>query len=395
MEKIFRDSNDVSPGIVAAASWAWRLIIIALAIVLLYQGIMAFSDVTIPVAIAALLTAALFPARRSLVKLKVPNTLAAVICVLGLLLGLFLIMAIIGAMVVKELPQLGDQVLRDFANLSQWLSESPFAVNQEQINDWLNQIYRWANHSRSEIASYAAGFGSKMGQILTGALIALITTFFMLKDSKKFYHGLVSLCPEVYRPSFRHGIQEAWASLVAFMRATVTVAFLDALGVLVACLILGTPLPWAVFAFTFVVCFIPIVGAFSAGAIAALLTLVAQGPISALLMIVAVILVMNVEGNVLQPLLLGRAVELHPLAVMLGLAIGAGLAGITGAVLAGPVMAFVTAYIRGYRKYQSRLGDTEDQMAHEITVDSGVQEVAAREQIARDAQVLPDSQLLD
>lgn len=370
MEKIFRDSSDVSPGIVAAASWAWRLIVIGMAVVLLYNGIMAFAEVTIPVAIAVLFAAALFPLRRLLVKIKIPNTLAAAICVLGFLLVLFLIMAVIGAMVVKELPQLGDKVLKDFADLSQWLSESPFSVNQSQITDWFNQLYHWANHSRSEIAAYAAGFGSKMGQILAGALITLVTTFFLLKDSKKFYQGLVSLCPAVYRSTFSYGIQEAWVSLVAFMRAAVTVAFLDAIGVLVACLILGTPLPWAVFAFTFVICFIPVIGAFSAGTVAALLTLVAQGPVSAVLMIVAVILVMNVEGNILQPLLLGRAVELHPLAVILGLTIGAGLAGITGALLAGPIMAFVTAYIRGHRKYRAGLanttGETEIAIADDV-----------------------------
>lgn len=136
-------------------------------------------------------------------------------------------------------------------------------------------------------------------------------------------------------------------SLVAYMRAQVLVALVDALGILAGALVLGLPMPLALFALTFVTAFVPVVGAVLAGTVACALALVTHGPVTALIMLGITVLVMEAEGHFLQPILLGRAVALHPLVVLVGLVVGSTLAGILGALLAIPVLAFFVAFVRG------------------------------------------------
>ena len=141
--------------------------------------------------------------------------------------------------------------------------------------------------------------------------------------------------------------ERGWVSLIAYMRAQVLVALVDAIGILIGALALQLPMAWALFALTFITAFIPVVGAVLAGTVACALALVTHGPTSALIMLGITILVMQLEGHFLQPILLGRAVSLHPLAVLIGLAMGATVAGIVGALLVIPLMAFSVAFLRG------------------------------------------------
>ncbi|MBK8458971.1 MAG: AI-2E family transporter [Micropruina sp.] len=159
----------------------------------------------------------------------------------------------------------------------------------------------------------------------------------------------VSFLPERYQePTARAG-QGGWGSLVSYMRAQVLVCLVDAAGVALVAQILGLPMVLALFVITFFLSFIPVVGAFVAGSLAVLLALVTNGWVAALIMLGGTVLVMWSESHFLQPLLLGRAVSLHPLAVLLALVMGAEVAGIVGALLVIPTLAFVVSFLRSLR----------------------------------------------
>jgi len=203
------------------------------------------------------------------------------------------------------------------------------------------------NNSKAELASVAAKAGVGVGHFLAGFAIALIATFFFLASGDQIWNALLKVVPRHYQVATDRASTRGWESLVAYMRAQVLVALVDAIGILIGALALQLPMAWALFALTFVTAFVPVVGAVLAGPVACALALVTHGPVSALIMLAVTVLVMQAEGHFLQPILLGRAVSLHPLAVLIGLAIGATLAGIVGALLVIPVLAFFVAFIRG------------------------------------------------
>ena len=179
--------------------------------------------------------------------------------------------------------------------------------------------------------------------------IALISTFFFLASGPRLWGAVSSIVPAHYRVDTHRAAGNGWVSLVAYMRAQVLVALVDATGMLAGALILQIPMAWALFAFTFFTAFIPVVGAVLSGTIAVLLALVTHGPVTAVIMLAITIAVVQLEGHFLQPVLLGRAAALHPLAVLIGLAVGGTLAGIVGVLLVIPVLAFTVAFIRGLR----------------------------------------------
>jgi predicted PurR-regulated permease PerM len=174
----------------------------------------------------------------------------------------------------------------------------------------------------------------------------LFALFYFLYDGRGIFGFVLKFFPIRAREQVDAAARRGWGSLSSFVRATILVAFVDAIGVLIAALIIGVPLAPALAALVFLGAFVPIVGALVAGFIAVLVALVALGWVQALIMLGAIILVQQVEGHVLQPFLLGRAVKLHPLAVILGIAIGIVVGGIVGALIAVPVLAFGKAFVQ-------------------------------------------------
>jgi predicted PurR-regulated permease PerM len=183
-------------------------------------------------------------------------------------------------------------------------------------------------------------------EVLTGALLVLFATFFFLRDGRKIWRFIVRLLPVNARWSLSDAGDASWATLGAYVRATVLVAFIDALGIGLALLILRVPFPFPLAALVFLGAFIPIVGASVSGAVAVLVALVDKGWVVAVILLGAVILVQQLEGHVLQPIIMGRAVAIHPLAVIIGIASGVVLAGIIGALIAVPLIAVLNTGVR-------------------------------------------------
>jgi predicted PurR-regulated permease PerM len=339
--------RSVPQGLVTASQWAWRVLAVGAAGGVIWLGLKHFSAVSIPLAVAMLLTAMLHPFAERLRGWKVPKALSSLLSMLAMALVVGGILTAIGAQIVREWPELFNKFAVAVRTLLEWLATGPLQIDQDQINTQIFALTEWMNESRAMLAGMAAAAGAGVGHFFAGAAITLIATFFFLADGSRIWKSVLILLPEHYREPVGRASGKGWESLVSYMRAQVLVAFVDALGILIGALILRVPMAWALFAFTFITAFIPVVGAVLAGTLATALALVSGGWVTALIMLAVTVLVVECEGHFLQPVLLGRAVSLHPLAVLVGLAVGAILAGIVGALLVIPVLAFSVAFVKG------------------------------------------------
>ena len=345
---------DIPRGLTVAAGYAWRLMLLAVFAAALLWAFGYFSAVTIPVVIAILLTAMLTPIKRGLMRVGIGPMGASALSVLLMIVFVASIFTFVGSQVAQEGPQLVDMFSSGIQGLMAWLRELPYAVNQSALDTWVQQGLDWLRGQASFLASGLASAGIAFGNFAMGLLTCLIVLLFLLGQGRTIFAATIGvLVPRHYRAQVDAAGLRGWTSLVAYMRAAVIVALADALGVAAAAMILGVPLVAALFALTFFLAFIPILGAVTAGAVAVLLALVSHGPVSGLIMLVAVILVMQLETNLLQPLVMGKAVNLHALSVILGITVGGVLGGVLGALLAIPTLAFTVAFVSSLRQHEA------------------------------------------
>ena len=332
-----------------AAAWAWRVILVA-ALVYFVGWILGFlSEVVIPVAVAILLAAALKPVANRLHTWGLARGLAAAVTLLGGIAVIAGALTLIINSIAGQAGELGQQVVSGFSQLVEWLRNSPIGINESwfSVDEWGTRIQQFLIDSQSTIATYAGDVGTQVGHFLAGIAICLFSLFYFLYDGRGIFSFLLNLMPRAAQSRADVAAIRGWQSLSGYVRATVVVALVDAIGVLIVALALRLPLAPALAALVFLGAFIPLVGAFVSGFVAVLVALVAVGWVQAVIMLAGIILVMQVEGHILQPFLLGRAVHLHPLAVLLAIAIGIIVAGIVGALVAVPILAFVKTFIQG------------------------------------------------
>ncbi len=342
-----RDFDQVVPkGLQIAAAWSWRvMLVVAVAIGLGYVA-GTYSEVTIPVAVAILLAALLSPVASRLKKWGVPHGLAAFISVFGGLAVVFGALFGIGALIAGESSTLVTQTVQGFDQMLKWLDKSPLNLSQIDTSQWVDRLKDLLVNSKSAIATYAADIGSRVGHFVAGFAIAMFALFYFLYEGRRIFTFMLNFFPRSSRKRVDEAARLGWNSLVSYVRATIIVAFTDGVGVFIVAMILGVPLAPALAALVFIGAFIPLVGAFVSGFVAVVIALVALGWVQALIMLAGITLVMQVEGHILQPFLLGRAVKLHPLAVLLGIAVGIVTAGIVGALIVIPILAFSKTFIQ-------------------------------------------------
>lgn len=343
------EPDPIPQGVRTAAGWTWRALVFA-ALVWGVGWLMGeFSQVTVPLAIALLLSALMHPLAARLKAWNWPPLAAAATCLLVMVLIIVGIGFGVGVSAARQAPELVQQAVAGFDRLLQWLAGDPWRVDQAQIDSWMASLTQWVSDSRSVLAGYAARIGSGVGHFLAGIAIALIAAFFFLAQGEELWRGFVRLMPERYRRPTDRAAHRGWTSLISYMRAQVIVSAVDAAGVSIIAAFLGVPMALALFALTFIVCFIPVVGAIIAGTVATSLALIVNGPVAALIMAGGTVAVMWLESHLLQPLVLGKAASVHPLAVLIGIAVGAQLGGIVGALVVIPVLAFAVAFVRSLR----------------------------------------------
>ncbi|MGW7367583.1 AI-2E family transporter [Streptomyces sp. NPDC054841] len=347
-------------GMRVAAEAGWRLLVLAGTLWVLMKAISAVQLVVLAFVAALLITALLQPTVTRLRKIGLPRGLAtAVTAILG-----FVVMGLVGWFVVWQvldnLDNLADRVKDGIEELKRWLLDSPFHVTEQQINDIAKNLSDTIGTNTEEITSAGLQGVTVMVEILTGILLAMFSTLFLLYDGKRIWQWTLKLVPAQARPGVAGAGPRAWRTLTAYVRGTVVVALIDAIFIGLGIYFLDVPLavPLAVFIFLF--SFIPLVGAVVSGALAVVVALVTQGVFTALMVLLVVLAVQQIEGHVLQPFILGRAVRVHPLAVVLAVAAGGLTAGIGGAVVAVPLVAVtntVVGYLRAYGQEQAvRIG---------------------------------------
>jgi predicted PurR-regulated permease PerM len=334
------DGDTVPSGLRIAAAWSWRVILVGGLLYLLLQVVGLLMEVVVPVLVALLLAALLQPGAAALVTRRWPRSLAAL---LMLLVGMCIVAGIITLVVnrvVADWDGLTSQISRGLTQIQDSIVRT-FPITKTQLQQLVQQAQKAIGANQSAITSGALSTASSVTRFFTGLLVTLLTLFFFLRDGRSIWLWVVGLLPRDARAYVDEAARRSWRTLISLERATVAVALIDAIGIGIGLLILRVPLALPLAALVFIGAFIPIIGSVLAGAVAVVVALVSNGFVTALLTLGVVILVMNLEGHVFSPLLLGRAVKIHPLAVVLGIATGVIVGGIFGALIAVPIIAVV------------------------------------------------------
>jgi putative heme transporter len=304
------------------------------------------SVVVVPLAVALLFASLLAPGVTWLHTHRVPRGLATTIVLLA---GLAVVGGLIYFMVatlVDGLPDLGARLDESYRQLRDWLTNGPLGLTGDQLDTMLNEAKDWVNRNRSQLATGALGVLSTASSVIAGLLVVVFLLVFFLHDGARMWRGTTEFLPETARTKVRAAGDRAFHDLTAYVRTTLIVASIDALGIGVGLWVTGVPLVLPLSALVFIGAFVPIVGAFVSGLVAVLIALVSQGFVVALIVVGVVVLVQQLEGNVLEPLLMSRSVQLHPVAVLLSITVGVELAGIVGALFAVPILATARAVYR-------------------------------------------------
>jgi predicted PurR-regulated permease PerM len=333
------DAN-VPNGLRTAAAWSWRLIVVLAGCYALLFAAAYVAVVVVPVIVALLLAALLQPGAASLVGRGWPRSLAAFTM---LVVGLGVVAGIITLVVERftaGFSDLAGQVSEGIGQVQSFVVRT-FPITRGQLEDAVAQVQETLVDNQDTIASGALTTAATVGEVFAGIVLALFTLFFFLKDGRSIWLWIVGLFPRDSRAYIDEAGRRSWRTLISYVRATAAVALVDAIGIGIGLAVLGVPLVIPLAALVFLGAFIPIIGSFLAGSVAVLVALVSVGPIKALIALGVVVAVMQLEGHVLQPLLLGRAVRVHPLAIVLAIAAGLLIAGIFGALIAVPIVACV------------------------------------------------------
>ncbi|MET8769682.1 AI-2E family transporter [Streptomyces sp. NPDC004658] len=338
-------------GVRVAAEAGWRLLVLAGTVWVLMRVISAIQLVVFAFVIALLVTALLQPTVARLTRRGVPRGPATALTAISGFVVIGLMGWFVTWQVMENIDTLSNQIQSGIDDLRNWLLKSPFHVTDKQINQIAKNLREAIGANADQITSAGLEGVQVIVEALTGILLVFFSTLFLLYDGKRIWQWFLKLVPAAARPGVAGAGPRAWRTLTAYVRGTVLVALIDAIFIGIGIYFLDVPMavPLAVFIFLF--SFIPLVGAVASGALAVIVALVTQGVFTAVMTLVVVLAVQQIEGHVLQPFILGRAVRVHPLAVVLTVAAGGMVAGIGGAVVAVPLVAVTNTVVGYLRQY--------------------------------------------
>ena len=333
-----------------AATMSLRFLLIVAALTVVVYGLVRLSAVVLPVLIALLLASLLAPPAEWLKRKRVPGVLATTIVLLGSLLVVIGLLASIVPAVAAQSGELAGQARAGFQQATIFLVQGPLGINQAQIDGTINMAIERLRGSLGGVASGVLTGATIFANALAQTILTLIVAFFFVNDGRRIWGGLVGLL----RPSVRDDAdalgKRSFTILKAYSRGIIVVAVVDAVLIGLALLLIGVPLTLPIVVLTFLGAFFPLIGAVVTGAVAVLVTLFSNGLTDAILVLVAVLIVQQVEGNLLYPYVVGGSLELHPLLILLALAGGTAVAGVVGALIAVPMAAVASgalSYLSG------------------------------------------------
>ena len=295
-----------------AAGYAWRLIVVAIALWGLGQILAATTAVVIPLAVALLLTALLMPIAVLLNhRLNIPRHAASAITVLAFLAIVIGLLSLAGTRLVAGVTDLVDQAGLGIDRVTDWLQNGPLHIGGDKIAEYIQTGREWVAENSQTLSRGALRASGTATEFAAGTLIAMISTFFFLAEGDRIWAWLVRLMPEQAQSAIHEGFRRGFVSLGAYARTQCLVAAVDAVFITLGARALNLPLLIPMALIIFFASFIPIIGAFVSGALAVLVALVTQGPVAALIMLAVILAVQQIEGHVLQPVLMSKAVALH------------------------------------------------------------------------------------
>ncbi|GAB3607318.1 hypothetical protein GCM10027413_27270 [Conyzicola nivalis] len=336
-------------GMKIAGAWAWRLLAVAGVLVVFGLLIIQLRDIVIPLMIAVLVAALLVPIVQFLVRHRWPKALAVAVALLGAIVVITGLIYLIVWQIRQGYGDIQERSITAYEDFQTWLNTT-FGINSDEFNGYLDDGIAAIQADSSSLWSGALTVGTTAGHFLVGVLLVLFATLFILIDGKGIWNWVVRLFPRKARAAVDGSGHAGWITLTTFVKVQIFVAFVDAVGIGLGAFILGLPfggfpLVIPITIAVFLGSFIPVVGAVVTGTIAIFVALVYLGPIQALVMLGIVLLVQQIEGHVLQPLVMGAAVKVHPLAVVFAVAAGSGVAGIIGALFAVPLVATLNVMV--------------------------------------------------
>ena len=336
----------IGAGISWLARWSLRLLLIAAAGVVLGTLIGRLWSVVLPVLLGLLLASVLWPPTAMLCRRRVPPALAASIVLLGFLVLLFGTLGLLAPSVVTQFGDIATQAAAGLVRIRDYVTGPPLNLAGGQLDAAVNAVTARLQGSATAIASSLLTGVSAVGSFLVTAALAVVLTFFFLKDGPRFLPWLDGVVGDRVARHVNTVLARSWVTLGSFIQGQAAVGFIDAVLIGIGLLVLGVPLALPLAVLTFFGGFIPIIGAFVVGALAVLVALVTKGTTTALIVVAIIFAVQQIEGNVLQPILQGRSLRLHPAIVLLAVTAGGGLYGVAGAFLSVPVAAVAGVVLR-------------------------------------------------
>ena len=341
-----RGNDDVPYALRVSAAWAWRLGVVLVVAAGLIWILRNFSLLIIPLMIAALLAGLLSPVTSWLRRNKVPGGLAVAVTIVAFLGVIVAALTLVGRQLALGFQDLWGETVSGVAQIQDWLAAGPLQITTTQMDSLVQEATNTLSSNTANILSGALSVGTGAGHFAAGILLTLFALVFFLLDGRRIWRFLAGLLPRRARPGAYGAGIHGWESMVNYVRVQLLVAFIDAVGIGAGAAIIGVPLALPLSVLVFLGSFVPLIGAFVTGFVAVLLALVANDWVNALIMLGIVLLVQQLESHILQPLIMGRAVALHPLAVILAVTGGTLAAGIPGALFSVPLLAILNTVVR-------------------------------------------------
>ena len=347
--------NYIPAALSAGAALAWRFLAIVAALLVLGKVTVTLKGLVIPVAISLLITVLLQPAHRVLTQtLKFPKALSAVTALLGLFAVLTGLIVVAGREMVVGISELSDKAVTGVQELITWAQGAPLNLDLSGVETYWSDLLKNVQNYSGTLISGAMSVTTTLGAIATGLLIIIFCTIFFLIDGRRIWSWIIGILPRHLRERSHQAGRRGLVTLSSYVRTQILVAFIDAVGIGLGAYLIGLPLAIPMGTLVFLGSFIPFIGAIVTGMVAILVALVVKGWVWALVMMGIVLLVQQIESHILQPFLMGKAVSLHPVAVLLVVLGGTMLAGIAGALFAVPVVAVINTvvlYFHGHDKF--------------------------------------------
>ncbi len=353
------ERTDVPRWLDTAAAWAWRLLLVSLALLGFVLLLARLRLVLLPVVAALLLATLLVPVRRFLVNRRVPGPLAMLLTVLVFFAAIAAIGLLIVPPVVNEFSGVNTTLSEAADDIERWFIEGPLGLDRSTVEDARQRIEDSASHlARSDGAILDSV--QLAGEVVAGLILSLVVTFFVVKDGEHIQAAFLERVPEAQRARARAAGNAAWNALGGYLRASAFLGVLEGLIIGGTLWLVGADLEVPVGALTFLAAFFPFVGAIAAGLLAVTVAFVSVNMTAAIIVGVVALLVQQFDNDLLAPFVFGKALSLHPLVVVLALSAGAALAGLTGAFLAVPVTAVLVRTAEALRQTEAQESATTD-----------------------------------